>query len=207
MFGLFKRSKTNDWEIPLMLNTIEKLPNEYSILKTQIEVGLITGVLEGLGDIKGYVAFKTNPAVYDRYENRKAKYFEISGLKVWDNKSSRYYDYKLYVISGVINGYSINSNEKKLVIDPGNIIGDYKIVHPKFEDYEKICDVLTASERDMIDSSDVYIVNLEGKEYFHLKDLEGGDFISVDKQHNFYKITHDPYEIKLLDGNPEEFLS
>ena len=37
------------------------------------------------------------------------------------------------------------------------------------------------------------------KEYFHIKDLEDGDFIGIDERKVVYKITHDPMEVKALD--------
>ncbi|WP_162842699.1 hypothetical protein [Mucilaginibacter pineti] len=36
---------------------------------------------------------------------------------------------------------------------------------------------------------------MDGKVYFHIKDLEDGDFIGIDSDKIIYKITHDPCEI------------
>ncbi|MEY3451193.1 MAG: hypothetical protein RL711_1019, partial [Bacteroidota bacterium] len=40
-------------------------------------------------------------------------------------------------------------------------------------------------------------LDLKGKTYYHLKDIEDGDFLGIDIHKNIYKITHDPFEINL----------
>lgn len=54
-------------------------------------------------------------------------------------------------------------------------------------------------ERDNINENDIYAISLNGKEYYHLKELEDGDFIGIDKDNKIYKITHDPYMIQELE--------
>ena len=51
-------------------------------------------------------------------------------------------------------------------------------------------------------------VILEGKTYYHLMDLADGDgdFIGMDLKKRVYLITHDPFEIKLLDKPLREIL-
>lgn len=44
--------------------------------------------------------------------------------------------------------------------------------------------------------------------YYHIYDLKDGDgdFIGIDEKKNVYKITHDPYEITLLEKTLIELL-
>lgn len=67
------------------------------------------------------------------------------------------------------------------------------------EDFDRIAHVLTQEERMAISASDIYSVRIEGKEYFHLMDLEDGDFIGIDIGKNVYRITHDPVNVTWLD--------
>jgi len=53
---------------------------------------------------------------------------------------------------------------------------------------------------------DKYEVELADKMYYHLFDMEDGDFIGIDKKKKVYEITHDPYEATLVDNNLLTFL-
>jgi hypothetical protein len=52
----------------------------------------------------------------------------------------------------------------------------------------------------------VYEVILNGNVYFHIQDLEDGDFIGIDENKAFYKITHDPFEITKIDTSLKKII-
>lgn len=201
MFGLFKRTKIADWEIRLLKNTIQQLPPVYNYLEAQINDGLLKGVLIGLSDLPGYVAFTYNGGLSKRFERKKEKGYRLTGIKVFDKRSQTYLDYNIYVSTGTINGYSI-TGATKFDVEPDNIdISNFKKVYRKNADYSKIEPYLIAQEKKIINSDEVYEVVLNNKTYFHIKDLEDGDFIGIDYEKNVYEVRHDPFEIKYIDSN------
>jgi uncharacterized pyridoxamine 5'-phosphate oxidase family protein len=66
--------------------------------------------------------------------------------------------------------------------------------------------LLSPKELKLINPSDVYIVTLNNKEYFHLIDIEDGDFYGMDMGKNLYKITHNPYDLEKIDVNLSKLL-
>lgn len=66
-------------------------------------------------------------------------------------------------------------------------------------EFDAIKHLLNEEELLLIDPVDVYEVELDGKIYYHVRELEDGDFIGIDDKKNIYKLTHDPYEIMLLN--------
>lgn len=50
----------------------------------------------------------------------------------------------------------------------------------------------------MLNPSEVYEIELDGKTYYPIRELEDGDFIATDKEKRVYSITHDPYGVTLL---------
>ena len=62
-------------------------------------------------------------------------------------------------------------------------------------------------EISLLNTSDIYKIELNGKIYYHLKDLEDGDFIGIDTQKNIYLITHDPFKIALQDNDLNYYLN
>lgn len=65
----------------------------------------------------------------------------------------------------------------------------------KGSDYERILTVLNNDEQQLLNPSNVYSVFVDNKEYFHISDLEDGDFFCIDINKKIYRITQDPLEI------------
>lgn len=199
MLGLFKRKKIENWEIVLLKNVLAEFHEEFNYLINQINDGLLKSVLVNSSDIPGYVGFTYNPAVLKIYNRENEKDFKLTNISIINSQFS--YLYEIYVSTGTISGYALNTKKS---ID----VSKYRIDISKFRkeaigisDYNRISDIFTDDERKLINPSNVYSVLLDNKEYFHIKDLEDGDFIGIDIDKNVYKITQDPYEITLLEEN------
>ena len=198
MFGLFKRTKIEYWETQLLRNVIIKLPHEYRGLLNQIDNGLLKGVLIGISDISGYVAFTFHSDVLKKYDRVNELDFKLSNIKVYDKKLSGFLTFVIYISSGTISGYSL-TGAKKHDIDVEKIdVSSFKKEFIGYSDYNRISDILDVHEKQLLNPSDVYSVFLEDKEYFHIKDIGDGDFIGIDLDNNLYKIRHDPFEISIL---------
>ncbi|GGZ39182.1 hypothetical protein GCM10007049_35670 [Echinicola pacifica] len=207
MFGLFKRTKVETWETELLRYTIEKLPKEYSSLISQITDGLFRGVLVDVSDITGYVAFTFNHDVLKKYDKEGDKDYKLTNIKVYDNKSSGSLPYEIYISSGTISGYSLGGSKKR-DIDLSKIdVSSFKKELVGESDYNRIVNLLNDEEKTVVSPSEVYSVFVGDEEYFHLKDLEDGDFIGMDAKKIIYKITHDPMEVNRVDKTLKEILS
>jgi hypothetical protein len=201
MLGLFKRTKIAKWETNLLKGVIRLLPPDYHSLEKQIDEGLFRGILLNASDLPGYNAFTFNPNVYEKFENKKTEDYTIKGIKVFNIKSETYLDYNIHISSGVISGYSI-VGAKKFEIDENNIdVRNLRKVYRKNIDYQEIEPYLSVEEKKIVNQSDLYKVVLGNEVYFHIKDLEDGDFIGMDIEKNIYQITHDPFEIKLIGSD------
>lgn len=204
MFGFFKRTKIADFEVDLLRNVIKKLPTQYSYLIKQINDGLFKGVLMDVSDIPGYVAFTYHPNIEKKYGKKKEPDFKFSNIKVFDSKLLSFAFYELYISSGTISGYSlVGGNVKNLDLNKIDVLGLRKEFIGE-ADYNRIMHIFNQEEVKLINPSEVYSVFIGDREYFHLKDLEDGDFIGVDENKVVYKITQDPLQevivnVKLLE--------
>jgi hypothetical protein len=210
MFGLFnkkkKRRSIEDWELLLLYNTLEKLPDEFKILKKQIESELFVSASIGYSSFNpDYIGFSYSEIISD-FENRKEKDYQITNIKVHDIKNEKYLVYTIYVGAGVIAGYSLKgSNESVIDINSIDVSLHVKLYYDNVY-YDKLKKILNAEEIKFINQSDVYEVPLNGTIYYHVKDLEDGDFIGIDSNKVIYKITHDPFEIIPLNETLEQLL-
>jgi len=207
MFGFFKRTKIEIWETELLKSVFIKLSGNYVKYLTQIENGLLKGVLVDASDIPNYVGFTYNPSVYSKFYESRANNFKLSGIKVKDSMSGNFVEVSVYFSYGVINGYSIDARVAKFKLVPEEVnIDSVKRVSIGEDDFNEISKLLTSNEIALISKNDVYITSLRGKDYYHLKELEDGDFIGIDLDNNIYKITHDPFEITLIERGKLESL-
>lgn len=197
MFGLFKRKKIHEWALRLLKRVLSDVSEDN--LLNQVNDNLLIGVITNASDIEGYVAFKYNYEVVNKYDNPKANSFRITNVKVFDKKSSSFLDYTIYVSRGMINGYSIQGSESfDIDLDQIDTSG-FKKIDKKNAIDNQISQVLSSEEKRLINLSEVYKVHLKGHDYYYLEDIGDGDFIGFDIDKKVYKITHDPYEIELLD--------
>lgn len=207
MFGIFKRSKIENWEINLLKNLIVKLPEEYIYLLDQINDGLLKGVRLDEGYISGYIAFRCNTDVLNKYDNVKERSFVLSNIKVYDNNCLSYIYYDVYIAAGTIMGYSLR-NVKKYNIDVNRIdISELKKEFIGESDYNRIEHIFSEEEKMYLNPSEVYSVVIDNKEYFHIKSFEDGDFIGIDKNKILYKVAQDPFEAVVLQKNIIEICS
>ncbi|AFD05321.1 hypothetical protein [Solitalea canadensis] len=209
MLGFFKRTKIEDWEITMLRNVISKLPDNLHYLVKQIEDHLIKGVRLDASDIPGYVNFRCFPDKLQKYENLNVEPFDITGIKIYDLKSQKFLDLTIYVIDGTLNGYSI-TGAKKFAVDTNNFdISSYKLNYEENPTFNQVISLLklNTKEAGLLRKSDVYELEINDQLYYHLRDLEDGDFIGSDKDGTIYKFTHDPFCITPLHGVLSDILS
>jgi hypothetical protein len=194
MFGLFKRTKIEGWETQLLRNVITKLPKEYFNLINQIDDGLLKGVLVGISDIPGYVAFTFHSSIFRKYDRDSQRDFKLTNIKIYDNRSSNWLLYEIYVSSGTISGYSLDG-EKKCRVDVNKIdVSTFIKQYIESSDYNFVAGFLNEEEKKLLNPAEVYLISIDNKDYFHIKDLEDGIFFGIDEKKVVYKITHDPLE-------------
>ena len=189
----------------MLINTLSKLTDEYQEYIIQIKAGLLKGVLSGMGDIPNYIGFTYNPRVYKKFYKPKGINFKISNVRTKDIKTGHSVKLSFYFSYGVINGYSVDEVSAKLRLSTSEIdVSGYRVEIVGNNDYDQIIRLLSLNEVKLVNRVDVYVSNIKGKDYYHLKELDDGDFIGLDLENNLYKITHDPFEIILQDRSKFE---
>ncbi len=207
MLGLFKRKNITAIERDVLKNIFNELGGEYLVFSRQVEEGLLKRVFFQSTPFKNYVGFEYDPIIASKYEDKKGPYFVIRGIKIFDIKSSAFVDILIYIAFGLIVGYSTPELEKP-EFDPAKIKAEnYNKHFFGNKDYDRLSKELNDAERKLINSADVYTVEVGGKILYHVKDLQDGDFIGMDLNRKIYKVTHDPFEVAELNGGLLEMLS
>jgi hypothetical protein len=196
MFNFFKRSKVEQWEKTLLQNILSELPPEFIRLRSQVEEGVLRAVSFNTKVIPNYTGFRYNPEIAARYRDERKASYTIKKLKVYDNLSQTYINFEIVVVSEIVAGYATPDHKKvKLSIDKFDT-SDYFIKKFGQQDFDEISSLLSKETLAIIQPGDVYQVELDNKIYYHIKDLDDGDFIAIDNKGNVFELSHDPYEIK-----------
>jgi hypothetical protein len=206
MFTFFKRTKIAKWEMDLLKNVIEHLPEGYRHFQEQIDQGLFRSVLIGYSDIPGYVGFSFNEGMIDKFEKKHEKSFTLTGIRVFDKKSKEYLPYSIFFSAGTIIGYAVGGYPK-YDLDINDIKVDFKTTDRDItDDFEKIRKHLTPAEINLLTPADIFEVTINGNIYYHLTDLEDGDFVGMDLKKNVFKITHNPLKVTPIKADLLDFL-
>lgn len=209
MFNFLQRSKPYNWEKEMLIEIFRLLPSTFLRYEKQLTDGLIKRVILGSPTKKNYVGFTFNPLVSKRYEEKENNKINIiEDVLVFDLITDSFVTINIYLAFGLVIGYS-SPNQKKIRINP-NVIDLTKI---KFQNLDNIMvedgvALLTEEEKSLLDINDVYELTLNGKLYYHLVDIKNGDgdFVGIDSNKCIFIITHDPFEINLVEGPLSDIL-
>ena len=177
------------------------LPEEFNYLSRQLEDGVIVVVDEQFFYKAGWRGFFYNPSISGKYENRKCKEFEIGNVTISDFNGEKH-PISITVDYGLFAGFLLDVEDLTSVDTSTIDVAGFQITS-KENPLEKF---FTKAELKYLNPSDLYEVELDDKIYYHLFDLEDGDFIGMDAEKNVYEITHDPYEIVLIKDKLLPFL-
>jgi hypothetical protein len=200
MFKLFKKKEKEDWQLEkqMLLNILSQLPVEYQFLSDQINDGLIRGF--GSADKSTANKHKVlfNVAVLNKYEKKEKGFFRITGPEVLNLNTNTFVQVDIYYYANILQSYATPMT-KEFRPDIQNVrVRKFYLQSLDGEDFARIKPILDKADMAMVNPNDVYEVILDGRSYFHLKDLEDGDFIGISEDKKVYKITHDPYNLEEL---------
>ncbi len=207
MFNLFKKNNKEllAKEKALMSAVFLALGEEYSYIANQLSDNIISGINESNVPFPNYKKFSLNSNVLSKYENRYGRYFVIQGIKIFDFNTKEYVELKINIGFGLLLGYA-TPGIKMFNPDLTNIdLGGLSLRFFAEEDTTKV-KLFTKEEWSLLNPNEVYEVEINGKKYFHILDLEDGDFIGIDEKRNIYKITHDPFLITPINKRIIEIL-
>lgn len=192
MFSFFrKRPRLNVLNIIRELATI--IPSKYDSIIRQVEEGIVVGFfLEG----DAYIKFKLDPSVISRFEDPMGCYYSISGFQFeWDDGSRTCFAIRIGY--GLILG--IELSDPSVIFRHQNqtriILTSLRIIY--FDSLKNT--FLSPSETKIFNPSDLYEIEIQGIHLLHLRDLDDGDFVAIDKKQSIYKVTHSPVKLVPLD--------
>ncbi len=206
MFPRRPEAKTLDF----LVACLKKLPSDiYGVYVSQLAEGIVRYVGDSEFDnpsFRNYVSFTYNPKISVKYQDWNGRFWLVRGITVENRNQTEKTKVSIFFSHGLVCGYTFESG-RDFDPDPGTI--DVSNTTQEFVDSPDpiVKSLLSSRDQELINWSDVYEVEVEGKTYFHLRDIGDGDFIGIDENSRFYEIRHDPIEVIGLDGSLGEIFN
>lgn len=169
------------------------LPSKYDSIIKQIEEGIVIGFFI---EEDTYVKFKLDPSVISRFEDPIGRHYSISGFELeWEDGSRTCLEIRIGY--GLVLGIELSDRSVifKHQDQPRIILTSLRINY--FDSLEN--SFISPSEAKIFSPNDLYEIEIQGVHLLHLRDLEDGDFVAIDKEKSIYKVTHSPVELVPLD--------
>lgn len=209
MFNIFKKKRNKniqEWEYEVLKFIVEKLPSKYSFLKNQVNSNFILDSVpnEILG--QGWKRVICDQNLYNLYKNSKVNY-KLIGIEVFNLEIMEYQDVELDLYEGVLIGYKIEKEIPQFDIDKIKVenIEEKEYQNSDKEELEDILGNIEESVFSQLDIIDTFKIEIKEGEFYVIKDLGDGNYLSIDRKGSVYGMIHDPYEIEKIYDRKETF--
>lgn len=194
-------------------NVSEMLINDFPEFKKVLKISKLYGINfttkpEGIHLTKGY-----KPKDFEELKKNYNIHFNLNGVYVFNNNLKTYIPIKLNYLNNALTNIEIdnpkkfhkNFNINNLKIEKLSI-EKLSIENPEKEIVLKILEKVDAEKLNLLDLDNTFEIELNGKLYYTILDMEDGNYIAIDIQGKFYSLSHDRRIIsKIISKNPIEF--
>lgn len=209
MFNLFGKKKLiNAQDYEFLRVVVEALPTKYSYLNSQVsEEFILDKKVNQLGD-KGTYTLSLNAELENKYSNKSfPQFFIVKDVGVWNDVKGSYELIELHILEGMLAGFRVNAKYSELNFEKIDV-SKIKEKHFKNEEKEFLKTLIGKVSKDIksqLDIESTFRIELEEGDFYVLKDLKDGNYLSMDEKGAVYGMIHDPYEVEKLFDTKESF--
>lgn len=207
---LSKKNKIKEDDYIFFKAIVKELSLKYPYLKEQVsEEFILDKKPNKLGDKHTYT-FTLNANLETKYSNKSLpQFFIIKDIKVWDSSKSKFENLELHILEGMLAGYRLESNYENLDLDRIKVseVKEKRFENNDKDELMKILKFDSDKYLKFIDVENTFKIEVDSEEFYVIKDLGDGNYISIDINGAIYGMIHDPYEIEKLYNNKESFFN
>jgi len=198
---VFRKKKQEDAVLKILLAVCEALPAEFDYIRHQIEDQRAFWVHPG-GMIvnKGSQNIKKEISMQAKYADKAGKRLTIDHIFICDFEKKRH-KILIEIEHGLLIGCEIYIDQIEQADPEGICAKNHKVKYHIYKWESLFTDEELGYLKPIkdLDVRSIYEVYLDDKLYYWLFDLTDSDFIAMDTEKNIYQVTHDPYEISLME--------
>lgn len=209
MFNIFKRKdKITSKDYTFLKVVIEILPSKYEYLVDQVSENFILGKKPNRLGEKGSYVFSLNADLESKFSNKSLpQFFIVKDIGIWNTKRGSFEELELHILEGMLAGFKLVSNYSDLnfnEIDTSKI----KEKHFRNEDKNTLKQIIGRVDRDVLAQIDVestFKIEIPEGNFYVIKELGDGNYLSMNSQGAVYGLIHDPYEVDKIFENKRDF--
>lgn len=206
MLNIFKKRQVKhiqEWEYDLLKSIAQKLPEKYSFVLKQVSKDFILDSVPNEFLNKGWKRTILNQNLYPAHRNNDINY-QLTGIKIYDLKNGQQREVDLDLYEGVLIGYKVQDGE--FDFDRIDITDLREEIFTSSEQDSKYKQFLSGKKSKHLDLHNGFEIELSGKNYYVIKDLEDGNYLSIDDTGKVYGMFHNPFLVELIHENVGEFI-
>ena len=208
MLNILKRKNIRKEDYTFLKSIASRLIDKYPYLVSQISKDFILDKKDNEFESKGTYTLILNAKLESKYINRKLpQFFIIKDIFIWNKTKNKQEPIEFDVMQGMLAGYKLTAKVSDLDL---NKIDVSKIKEQNFnnqdkEELDKIIGDIDEKIIPLLSLNSSFKIDIPEGIFYVIKDLNNGDYISIDQNGSVYKMTHDPYEIKCIYKKKEDF--
>jgi hypothetical protein len=211
--NIFNR-KTKQKHIEQLGFTIANLLEEdFPQLKKVIGMSKVYGIDFMHNPAGIYVSRGYKPDAYNEIMRHHRTHFNLKGISILNRKTGEYNPLQLNYLYDSLTRIEVeNPQSFHRIYDLDRIKIDkiqleyLPIENPDKKIAEKALKSLTKEQKDLLELEDTFEIEVEGKSYYTILDMEDGNYIAADEYGRIYRLNHDHTErIRKITDKPGDF--
>ena len=160
-----------------------------------------------------YLSHGYTPKNFELINRNHRTSFNLTGISVFSIKENGFRPVKLYFLSDNLTQIEVNNPQyfhkdfdlnqiQKTVIEVENL----PLVNPDQKIAEEALRTLSKEQQELLELDYSFEIELDGKLYYTILDMEDGNYMAVDKSGKIYRLAHDDEEqVKVIAKKPLDF--
>ncbi len=218
MFGFLKKRKyklPKDYELEardfiFLENLVKILPKKFSFLQEHINKEFLLNKSKMLLKENGNISFGLDEELFHKYKRESfADSSKILNIEVRNKITFDIESINIHLLNGVFWGYYLNPATKFEDLDFNNFnIQNIRFLEFKNENKVFLKNLIGGVSNDLLSKLDLestFKIEIEEGDFYVIKNLGDGNYLSMDNKGAVYGMIHDPYEIEQIFNNKEKF--
>lgn len=187
---------------------VNNIAAKYPAFKKELDLETFAGIGKNPGGSKGSFTYLLNANHWKKICNPSIANYDIKNVKFKTYTGDKV-SVDLYISEGLIVGYKTSADVKEIDISTIDFTEIWE-KHFLNKDYTEIESIISSVSKDQVKKlnmiKNTFRIEINGTTYYPIHENGDGNYFAIDKKGLVFKLTHDPFEARMLYNNVLELL-
>ena len=203
-----KKNQFSETDFDLLSSVIARLPDRYEYLEKQFTKELIVEKKPNELSESGTYRFSLDGELSEQFRDKtKEGLMVLRGISVWCKSKKDFVPFRFHVLDGLIVGYHCGADSFDVDFDQIELseLNEKRFGKPDRDSLISILGDAPKEVTNLLDISKTFKIEIDEGDFYVIKDLGDGNFLSINEDGEVHGMIHDPYEVELLFSSAKEF--